>query len=405
MEFRCIQCGDTYALDDILYACRRCGDLLDVHYDPQELERRMVDTDWKARPLGVWKYSVFLPFPEDIEPLSLGEGGTGLHRCRRLEKELGIHSLYVKNEGENPTGSFKDRGMTVGVTKALQLGFKTVICASTGNTASSLAAYAARGGLKCIILVPAGNIALGKLAQAIMYGAKVLAVRGNFDDALGLVGRYVEEGDVYLLNSLNPFRIEGQKTAAFEICEQLGWKAPDRLIIPVGNAGNITAYWKGFMEFQSLGIVQGLPKMVGVQSEGAAPIVKAYNLGLSVLEPEPNPETIATAIKIGNPVNWRRAIQAIRDSGGLAISVGDEEILEAQKLLASKEGIFVEPSSATPLAALKKLLKAGRIDPEETIVCVATGHGLKDPEIALKGCKAPLEIDVDLDSLRKAVEA
>ncbi|MEM3019147.1 MAG: threonine synthase [Candidatus Bathyarchaeia archaeon] len=405
MELRCIQCGDTYALDDVLYACRRCGDLLDVHYDLEELERRVVSTDWKARPLGVWKYGVFLPFPEDIEPLSLGEGGTGLHRCRRLEKELGIHGLYVKNEGENPTGSFKDRGMTVGITKALQLGFKTVICASTGNTASSLAAYAARGGLKCIILVPSGNIALGKLAQAIMYGAEVLAVKGNFDDALGLVRRFVEEGKVYLLNSLNPFRIEGQKTAAFEICEQLGWKAPDRLIIPVGNAGNITAYWKGFREFQSLGIVQGLPKMVGVQSEGAAPIVKAYNLGLSALEPEPNPETIATAIRIGNPVNWRRAIQAIRDSGGLGISVEDEEILEAQKLLASKEGIFVEPASAAPLAALKKLLKADRIDPEERIVCVATGHGLKDPEIALKRCKAPLEIDVDLDSLRKVVEA
>ncbi|MEM3693375.1 MAG: threonine synthase [Candidatus Bathyarchaeia archaeon] len=405
MELRCIQCGDTYTLDDVLYACRRCGDLLDVHYDLEELERRVVSTDWKARPLGVWKYGVFLPFPEDIEPLSLGEGGTGLHRCRRLEKELGIHGLYVKNEGENPTGSFKDRGMTVGITKALQLGFKTVICASTGNTASSLAAYAARGGLKCIILVPSGNIALGKLAQAIMYGAEVLAVKGNFDDALGLVRRFVKEGKVYLLNSLNPFRIEGQKTAAFEICEQLGWKAPDRLIIPVGNAGNITAYWKGFREFQSLGIVQGLPKMVGVQSEGAAPIVKAYNLGLSALEPEPNPETIATAIRIGNPVNWRRAIQAIRDSGGLAISVEDEEILEAQKLLASKEGIFVEPASAAPLAALKKLLKADRIDPEETIVCVATGHGLKDPEIALKRCKAPLEIDVDLDSLRKVVEA
>jgi threonine synthase len=404
MELVCLQCGDSYDLDNALYICRKCGGLLDIRYDHKDFEKRLEGSYWKNRPLGVWKYREFLPIPEAIEPITLGEGGTSLHRCRRLEKEFGIHSLYVKNEGENPTGSFKDRGMTVGVTKALQLGFKVAICASTGNTASSLAAYASLAGLKCIILIPAGNVALGKLAQAIMYGAKVLSVRGNFDDALELVRRFVEEGKAYLLNSINPFRLEGQKTAAFEICEQLGWRAPDKLIIPVGNAGNITAYWKGFREFQSLGIVQGIPKMVGVQSEGSAPIVKAYNLGLSVLEPEPNPETIASAIRIGNPVNWRRALQAIRDSGGLATSVSDGEILEAQKLLASKEGIFVEPASAAPIAALKKLIRAGSIDPEETIVCVATGHGLKDPEIALKSCGAPLEIDADLESLRKAVE-
>lgn len=405
MELRCLQCNETYALDEVLYTCRRCGGLLDVCYDYGVVAKELEGIDWKERPLGVWKYRELLPIIGDVEPLSLGEGGTGLHRCRRLEAELGLRNLYVKNEGENPTGSFKDRGMTVGVTKALQLGFEAVVCASTGNTASSLAAYASRAGLKCIILVPAGKVALGKLAQAVMYGAKVLFVRGNFDDALRLVRKLVEEAKVYLLNSLNPFRLEGQKTAAFEVCEQLGWRAPDRLIIPVGNAGNITAYWKGFREFQTLGMIRGLPRMTGVQAEGAAPIVKAYNLGLSIMEPEPNPETLASAIRIGNPVNWSRALQAIRESEGIATSVTEEEILEAQKLLASREGIFVEPAAATPVAALKKLLRAGCLDAEETIVCVATGHGLKDPEIALKSCEAPLEIEADLDSLRKVVSS
>jgi len=334
----------------------------------------------------------------------LNEGGTGLHQCKRLGKALGISQLYVKNEGENPTGSFKDRGMTVGVTKAVELGMHSVICASTGNTSASLAAYAAKAGLQCAVLIPAGKISYGKLAQAIIYGAKVIQVRGNFDQALDIVFKLSEKHrDVYLLNSINPFRIEGQKSLGFEICEQLKNKPLDRLIVPVGNAGNISSIWKGFTEFHNLGFMESLPKMTGIQAEGAAPIAEAIKTGSKDIKPIEKPETIATAIRIGAPVSWKKAVKAIRDSGGTAETVTDDEILDAQKTLSRLEGLFVEPASASSIAGLKKLLENGTIDKDERIVCVTTGHGLKDPDTAIKMSEKPLEVNAEVAAIEQAL--
>src|SRR4030066_854061 len=329
----CINCGSKYAVDEIVYFCKKCGDLLEIKYNYDELAKALGKSNWEKVPLSVWRYKDFMPINDFSKIVSLNEGGTGLHQCLRLGKQLGIRRLYVKNEGENPTGSFKDRGMTVGVTKAVELGVKSVICASTGNTSASLAAYAAKAGLTCAVLIPSGKIAYGKLAQAIIYGAKVFQVRGNFDQALDIVFKLSEKHrSIYLLNSINPFRIEGQKSLGFEICEQLNYKSPDRVVVPVGNAGNISAIWKGFTEFHKLGFVKTLPKMTGIQAVGAAPIAQAIKSGSSEITPVSKPETIATAIRLGAPVSWKKAINAIRDSGGTAETVSDEEILAAQKL-------------------------------------------------------------------------
>jgi len=400
----CINCKSEYPIDEMLYNCKKCGDLLEVKLDLEDLKRKLEEVDWKRRSISVWKYREFLPISDESKIITLQEGGTPLYKCERLAEKLGIKNLYVKNEGANPTGSFKDRGMTVGVSKALEFNVKTVICASTGNTSASLAAYAARAGLNCVVLIPHGKIALGKLSQAMMYGAKVVAVKGNFDAALKIVVNASKTFGLYLLNSINPFRIEGQKTAAFEICEQLGWKAPDRIIIPVGNAGNITAYWKGFKELEAIEIIKELPRMTGVQASGASPIVNAFANGSERIESVSDPETIATAIRIGNPVNWKRALKAIRESGGAAVTVTDDEIIYAQKLLARTEGIFVEPASAASIAGLKKLIESGEIGSEEIVVCIATGHGLKDPEVAIKACEKIVEIEPSLEELERALK-
>ncbi|MGB9714198.1 MAG: threonine synthase [Candidatus Bathyarchaeales archaeon] len=403
MFLRCIGCGAEYSANDVVYNCRKCGDLLEVKFDFKNLREKLDKTDWRQRRISVWKYKEFLPILDESKIVTLHEGGTPLYKCDKLGKELGIKSLYVKNEGANPTGSFKDRGMTVGVSKALELKARAVVCASTGNTSASLAAYAAKAGLNCVVLIPSGKIALGKLAQAMMYGANVVAVRGNFDDALQIVLDASKHLGLYLLNSINPFRIEGQKTSAFEICDQLGWRSPDRVILPVGNAGNITAYWKGFKELKDLGIVEGLPKMTGIQAVGANPIAKAFATKSNQIKPVKNPETIATAIRIGNPVNWKRALNAMRESDGTATTVTDEEIVYAQKLLARTEGIFVEPASAASIAGLKKLVENNEVDPDENIVCVTTGHGLKDPEAAIKACEKVVEIEPNLEELKKTL--
>jgi len=397
----CINCGEDYEADEIVYFCRRCGDLLEIEYDYEELAERLERSDWRSLPLSVWRYRDFLPVRDPSKVVSLNEGGTGLHLCSRLAKVIGLKRVYVKNEGENPTGSFKDRGMTVGVTKALELNMKTVICASTGNTSASLAAYAAKAGLRCIVLVPSGKIAYGKLVQALAYGAEIVQVRGNFDQALRTVIELSERhGEVYLLNSINPYRLEGQKSLAYEVCDQLGGRAPDRVILPVGNAGNISALWKGFTEFYRLGLVDSLPRMVGVQAEGASPIAQAIKRGSDVVTPVENPETVATAIRIGAPVSWKKALRAIRDSDGTAETVTDEEILEAQSMLARCEGLFVEPASASSIAGLKKMVELGEIDRDETVVCVATGHGLKDPDVMRRVGK-PLEADADVQSIER----
>ena len=285
----------------------------------------------------------------------------------------------MKLEGANPTGSFKDRGMTVAVSMAKYLGVKVVVCASTGNTSASMSAYAARAGLKSLVVLPKGKVAKGKLMQAMLHGATLAFVNGSFDDALRLVIRLAEEYPVYILNSLNPWRIEGQKTLAFEIADEMG--IPDWVVVPVGNGGNISAIWKGFKELKEVGLVNKLPKLAGVQAAGAAPLVKAFREGLSKPKFVDNPETVATAIRIGRPVNWPRALRAVRESGGILTAVTDDEILKAQKLLARLEGLGVEPASAASLAGLIKLREEGIIDADETVVLVATGHALKDPDI------------------------
>jgi threonine synthase len=398
----CISCGAKYDKNEILYSCKRCGDILEVKYDYDLLKAKLKKSSWKSLPLSLWRYKDFMPIQDPSKIVSLNEGGTGLHLCQHLAKNLGLEHLYAKNEGENPTGSFKDRGMTVGVTKALELNMKTVICASTGNTSASLAAYAAKAGLRCIALIPSGKIALGKLAQAMVYGAKVVQIRGNFDQALKMVLELSENNrEVYLLNSINPYRLEGQKTLAYEICDQLNGEPPDRVIVPVGNAGNISAIWKGFVEVHKLGLIDRLPRMTGIQAEGAAPIAEAIKNGKDTIVPQDKPETIATAIRIGAPVSWKKAIKAIKDSGGTAETVTDEEILEGQKMLARSEGLFVEPASASSVAGLKKLFEAGKIDKDEVVVCVATGHGLKDPDIAIRISEKPFEVAAEIRALEK----
>lgn len=328
-----------------------------------------------ARQAMIERYRAFLPVSDATEIVSLYEGETPLVRLRSLPAAYGIDAeVYVKCEGLNPTGSFKDRGMTMAITKAKEAGASAVICASTGNTSASAAAYAARAGMRAIVLIPDGNIALGKLSQAVMHGAQVVAVSGNFDDCLELVRRLSESYPITLVNSVNPFRIEGQKCAAFEIVDELG-DAPDYLAIPVGNAGNITAYWRGFTEYHRAQRAKRRPKMMGYQAEGAAPIVRG--------NPVKEPETLATAIRIGNPASWQGAVAARDESGGLIDAVSDDEIVEAYQALAAHEGIFCEPASAASVAGLIKSAKAGLIEGGSRVVCVLTGHGLKDPDRAI----------------------
>jgi threonine synthase len=405
MSFQqCINCQTKYEIDEVIYFCKKCGDILEIKIDQAELKEKLQTSQWQKTPISVWRYRDFLPIHEATRIVTLSEGGTGLHRSQRLGDELGLKNLYVKNEGENPTGSFKDRGMTVGVTKAAELGARHVICASTGNTSASLAAYAARAGLKCTVLIPSGKIAYGKLAQAMIHGAKVLQVKGNFDQALEFVLKLAEKHkSIYLLNSINPFRIEGQKTLGFEICEQLNNQAPDRIIVPVGNAGNISAIWKGINEFYQLGYIKSLPKMTGIQAAGSAPIAQAIKANSQTITPVEKPETLATAIRIGAPVSWKKAVNAIRDSHGTAETVTDEEILDAQKMLARIEGIFVEPASASSIAGLKKLVKNGVIGKDERVVCVTTGHGLKDPDTAIAQSEKPIEVEADISAIEGAL--
>ena len=393
---QCITCSAKYDLDEIIYTCSECGSILEVLCEP-DVSKDIFD----CRKSTMWKYKEFMPVdPSKI--VTLDEGGTPFCKCDKLGGELGVE-LYVKVEGSNPTGSFKDRGMSVGITKAVELGVDTVGCASTGNTSASLAAYAARAGLRCIVLLPSGKVALGKLAQAMFHGAEVLSVKGNFDEALETITALAREGKLYLLNSVNPFRLEGQKSIGFEIVDDLGWKSPDRIILPVGNAGNISAIWKGVKEFHRAGFMEDLPMMTGIQAEGAAPIVRAIRENKSDITPFENPETVATAIRIGAPVSSLKAIRAINESNGYAETVTDEEILSAQKLLARTEGIGVEPASAASIAGLIKLAKMGEIDKHEQIVCIVTGHLLKDPNTAINACVEPVEINADVEALSRVI--
>jgi len=352
---------------------------------------------WKG---VIEEYRKFLPVSAKTPALTLLEGATPLVYAYHISSIIGDKiEVYLKCEGLNPTGSFKDRGMCMAISKALEEGSKAVMCASTGNTSASAAAYSARAGIKCIVLIPERAIALGKLSQALIHGAKVIAVKGNFDEALELVREITAKYPITLVNSINPYRIEGQKTGAFEICDSLG-DAPDFHAIPVGNAGNITAYWKGYKEYNEAKISKTRPKMLGFQAEGAAPIV----LGHAVKDPK----TIATAIKIGNPASWKQAENARDESGGLIDTVTDDEILAAYKLLAAKEGIFVEPASAASVAGILKLAKKGYFNNAQRathnaqrirIVCVLTGHGLKDPDRAIASIEKPKVLKPKLEEI------
>jgi threonine synthase len=354
---------------------------------------------WKGL---IHKYGKFLPVTDKTPVITLHEGNTPLIYSNFLSKLVGGGAeVYLKYEGLNPTGSFKDRGMTVAISKAAEAKSDAVMCASTGNTSASAACYAARAEMKCIVLLPKGAIALGKLAQALIHGAQVLAVDGNFDDALSLVKEIASKYPITLVNSLNPFRIEGQKTGAFEICDYLE-AAPDYHFIPVGNAGNITAYWKGYKEYKDAGAINRLPKMMGFQAEGAAPIVRGHIVK--------EPETIATAIRIGNPASWKQAEAARDESGGMIDMVSDAKILDAYELLAAEDGIFCEPASAASVAGLIKLVKKGYFKSQVTshksqvkIVCVLTGHGLKDPDRAIKTVKPPKVVKPSVKAVLKEI--
>ena len=342
-------------------------------------------------------YRDFLPVTDATPLITMGEGNTPLVKSNRLGKELGCDELYFKLEGCNPTGSFKDRGMVVAMAKALEEGSKAVMCASTGNTSASAAAYGAFCDMPVFVLIPKGEVAMGKLAQAMAYGARILMINGNFDTALNLVRSFTSKHPVTLVNSVNPHRLEGQKTAAFEIIESLG-DAPDYLFIPVGNAGNITAYWRGFREYYAEERSRRLPKMMGFQAEGAAPIVRG--------EPVANPQTIASAIRIGNPASWDGAVDARDSSGGTIDMVSDDEILDAYRLLASKEGIFCEPASAAAFAGLVKMHRQGLNLSGQRVVCIFTGNGLKDPDLAVRSVVSrTTEIDPTLEAMEDAAFA
>ena len=357
----------------------------------------MKNTTWQG---VIEEYREFLPVNNHTPVVTLMEGNTPLILSKALSKKIGKNGLvYLKCEGMNPTGSFKDRGMSLAVSKAKEVGSKILICASTGNTSASAAAYGACAGIRCVVLIPKGAIAMGKLAQALIHGATVLAIDGNFDQAFKIVREITQRHSMTLVNSLNPFRLEGQKTAAFEICEQLD-TAPEFHLMPVGNAGNITAYWKGYKEYRRAGKIHFLPKMLGFQAAGAAPIVKG--------KPIDSPKTVATAISIGNPASWKGAVEARDESGGDIRAVSDQEIIEAYRFIAENEGIFVEPASAASVAGLLSLSKSGYFKKymknSLRIVCVLTGHGLKDPERAISILPKPKIIPPQMEGVLKAIE-
>ena len=403
-EQRCIEpnCGARFGINERLYVCSQCGGLLDIERaaeDDAETLRRVWQTrlgsfDPRDRS-GVWRYRELLPFTESAPIVSLAEGNTPLYDAPRSARYCGLAALRLKHQGLNPTGSFKDTGMTVAVTQARILGAQTVVCASTGNTAASLAAYAARAELQCAILVPSGQITNAKLAQSLDYGAAVLELEGNFDDAMRVIRELAEDESIYLVNSINPFRIEGQKTVAFELMQQCGWRVPDHVVVPGGNLGNSAAFGKGFKELFDLGIIDRLPQLTIVQAEGAAPLARLFNDSdggrftpgsllpdALQLAPVKYPNTLATAIKIGAPVSWKKALRAVLWTGGRVLSVSEDEIADAKAII-GRDGIGCEPASATTVAGIKQLIQKNLIDREETVVAVLTGHVLKDADYAI----------------------
>jgi threonine synthase len=390
----CIECGETFApFAGIRYTCEDCDGLLEARYAD-------LPTFEEFSGSGVWRYAAALPFETGV---TLPEGSTPLHRVPRIETEVGVEALRVKHEGMNPTGSFKDRGMTVGVRVADEIGVDRLACASTGNTSAALAAYGARAGMETLVLLPAGKVAAGKIAQASLHGARILEVDGNFDACLDIVQNLAARGEAYLLNSLNPFRLEGQKTIGLEILEEFRedyGTFPDRIVLPVGNAGNTAALFKCFRELVQSGAMDpgDVPKITGAQAEGSAPMVEAIEEGWDATRRWEDVETRATAIRIGNPVNAPKALPGIRETGGTAVAVSDEEITDAQRALAG-EGVGVEPASAASIAGLRKLRARGVVSADEHVVCLTTGHLLKDPDAAAEAGSEPEPVPNDTDAV------
>src|SRR6266498_3418979 len=400
---RCIEpsCGASFALDERRYTCMRCGGLLDIESEPTAaattLKRvwreRMTSFDVRDRS-GVWRYRELLPFADDISIVSLAEGNTPLYEAPKAGRYCGLSFLKLKHQGANPTGSFKDTGMTTAVTQALALNARLVGCASTGNTAASLAAYAARANIACAIIVPEGQVSHAKLAQALDYGAAVLEIEGNFDVAMSLMRELAEDESIYLVNSINPFRIKGQKTVAVELMEQLHWQVPDHVVVPGGNLGNSTALGKGFSELLDLGLIGRLPRLSVIQAANAAPFARIFeNVDLTefaaglipndLLQPILHPQTLASAIKIGVPISWKKALRAVIQSGGQVITVTENEIADAKAII-GRDGIGCEPASATTVAGIKRLVATGHINPSASVVAVLTGHVLKDTDYAIQ---------------------
>jgi len=396
---RCIErsCGAKFEINKQIYSCPRCGGLLDVVVSLPNINGLELKALWKSRltsmdthdQSGVWRFRELLPFPEESPIVTLLEGNTPIYDAPRSARYSGLKALQVKHQGMNPTGSFKDTGITVAITQAKLLGAKTVICASTGNTAASLAAYSARADMQCVILVPHGQVSHAKLSQSLDYDATVLEIDGNFDDAMQLVSELAEDTSIYLMNSINPFRIEGQKTVAAELLEQTDWQVSEHVVVPGGNLGNSSALGKGFAELLELGLIDRMPRLSVVQADGAAPFARLLSnstieqLRREALVPVKDPQTLATAIKIGAPVSWKKSARAVIDSGGWVVSVSEQEIADAKAII-GRDGIGCEPASATTVAGLKKLVATGRIDPAESAIAILTGHALKDTDYTIK---------------------
>ncbi len=406
------QCGACYDLNERLYDCSRCGGLLEITGPAVAIgSAATLRRSWRSRReslatrdgSGVWRFRELLPFPEGAPVISLGEGNTPLYEARRCANYCRLDILTLKHQGCNPTGSFKDTGMTTAITQAVILGARTALCASTGNTAASLAAYAARGNLQCAILIPQGQVSHAKLAQSLDYGAQVVELEGNFDDCMRLARALAEDESIYLVNSLNPFRIEGQKTVAAELLEQCDWRVPDHVIVPGGNLGNSSALGKGFTELFNLGLIGRLPKLSVIQAEGAGPFARLFAkhdvtrfksgpIADDLLLPVAEPHTLASAIRIGAPVSWKKSLRVVSLSGGWIISVSEQEIADAKAII-GREGIGCEPASAATVAGIKKLVAEGRIKQHEQVVAVLTGHLLKDSDYTINYHRQALFLD------------
>jgi len=398
---RCFSCGSESAERESYTICKKCGQPLEVEYDYEQIAEKLNVHVLKSAPMRATKYIDFYPIGNLRKIVSLNEGGTPLYRCRKLEKLLGLRAIWIKFEGTNPTGGFKDRGSMVELTKAIELGARNIICASTGNMAASLAAYSSVASLPCYVVVPEGT-PLGKMAQTLAFGARIVQVRGSYDDAAGIVVHLADDKSFYLAGDY-AFRLEGQKSQAYEIAEQLGWRSPDKVIVPLGNGTNASAIWKGFREFNRFDLVDSLPKLVGAQAESVSPIATAFFNNAKVARIS-KPHTVASAVCVGNPSDAGKALRSMRESGGCASVASDHAILESEKLLAKTESIFVEPSGAIPLAALQAMIAQGQVSADEEIVLVMTGAGLKDPLSILKVLPSPPTVEPQVGEVRKLLD-